>query len=184
MSEVREHVADGIQEYDNPLPRWWLYGFYLTIAIAAVYCVLYPCTWFWNGTQNWSSAGQLAADIAAYPPKVKELASAEEANEIVKMSKDPAIVAAGKTIFATNCAVCHGDDARGKIGPNLRDHDGDAGWRYGGSAKDILTTIRGGRPKGMPVWGKVMSPEKTEHVAAYIYSLRYKSHAGGPEAAR
>jgi len=175
MPEVREHVVDGIQEYDNPLPRWWLYGFYFTIAIALVYSVIYPSLWFWGGTSHWTSAGQFDQQMAAAPIAAPKTAQIDPA-KVVADSRDKAVVAEGRAIYATNCAVCHGDRAEGKIGPCLTDSK----WLYGNTAEDIVVTIRDGRPRGMPTWRKTMSPDKIEKVSAYVYSLRYKGQANVP----
>lgn len=170
----REHVVDGIEEYDNPLPRWWLYLFYLTIAFAGVYCVVYPSTWFWGGTQGWSSSGQYEAAMAeagkAAPARTATTVSPEE---VARMAHDPAALAAGKAVFAKNCAVCHGEKAEGKIGPSLVDGT----WLYGSEPSDLLETITNGRPKGMPKWGKLLKPEEIQSVAAFVYSLRGSEHA-------
>lgn len=161
MAEVREHVVDGIEEYDNPLPSWWLYGFYVSIVFAVIYSVMYPSFWFWNGTARWTSSAQYEVMLAGVPkPVVKQV-------DLPKLAADPNVVAAGHELFKTYCVACHGDNAEGKVGPPLVPHK----WRYGGDPDSILTTIRGGRPGGMPVWGKVLPEEKIETVAAYVYSL-------------
>ena len=169
MAELKEHVVDGIEEYDNPLPRWWLYGFYLSILFAVGYAIAYPSLWFWGGTRSWTSANQYDAIMAAVPKA--QLAKVD----LVALAGNPAVVEEGKTIFKTYCVACHGDNAEGKIGPPLVPHK----WRYGGEPENILTTIRGGRPGGMPVWGKVLPDEKIQKVAAYVYTLSYGK--SGPE---
>jgi cytochrome c oxidase cbb3-type subunit 3 len=172
MSTVREHAPDGIEEYDNPLPRWWLYGFYLTIVFGAIYAVFYPSLWCWDGTMHWSSSAQWerqVADNARLHPAA--VATTSPGDNLEVTSKDATVVADGRAIFLKNCAPCHGDNAEGRIGLSLHDHD----WRYGGDEVSILQTIRGGRPGGMPVWGKVLPNEQIQHVAAYVYTLS-KSH--------
>lgn len=169
MAEVKEHVIDGIEEYDNPLPAWWLYGFYLSIAFAIGYAIMYPSLWFWGGTTKWTEVKQYEAAMAA-APKV-EAAKVD----LVALAKDTTAVAAGKEIFKTYCVACHGDNAEGKIGPPLTPHK----WRYGGDPDSILLTIRGGRPGGMPVWSKALPDEKIQKVAAYVYTLSYGQT--GPE---
>jgi len=169
--EIREHVADGIQEFDNPLPRWWLALFYVTIGFAAVYCVFYPSLWTWSGTLGWSSQKQYEAQMAGV--KTAPVAPAV-AVDVEKLSKDPAVVAEGKTLFAANCAVCHGEHGEGKVGPSLTD----ATWKYGGDAHTIVKTITDGRPGGMPVWGKVFGPDQINKLAAFVITLRDSGKQG------
>lgn len=169
MAELKEHVVDGIEEYDNPLPAWWLYGFYLSVLFAIGYAILYPSLWFWGGTKQWTATKQYEAAVAA-APKV-EAAKVD----LIAMAKDTTAVSQGQEIFKAYCVVCHGENAEGKIGPPLSPHK----WRYGGDPDSILLTIRGGRPGGMPVWSKVLPDEKIQKVAAYVYTLSYGQT--GPE---
>lgn len=174
MPDIRAHSVDGIEEYDNPLPRWWLYGFYLTIGFALVYSVIYPSFWFWGGTSRWSAEKQYAS-IAASAPK-PSTAGSNAAAELPRMAADAQIVAAGRAIFVSNCTPCHGMNAEGKIGPPLVPHR----WRYGGDPASILLTIRKGRPGGMPTWGAMMPDDKIITVAAYVYSLSHGQSAPDP----
>jgi cytochrome c oxidase cbb3-type subunit 3 len=131
MNEVREHVADGIEEYDNPLPRWWLHLFYATIAFAAVYAMLYPSLWSWNGTLSWSSASQYDTQVAGAPSRHV----AKAATDLETLARNPDVVAAGKSIFMTTCAMCHGDNGEGRVGPRLTDST----WKYGGDASTRIS---------------------------------------------
>lgn len=167
MDEVREHSFDGIEEYDNPLPRWWLYLFYLTIVIAVVYSVFYPSTWFWGGTSDWSASAQYEQQMADAAARWPQTAADADAAELEKAMHDPAAVAAGKSIFGLRCAVCHGKNGEGKIGPSLTD----ATWKYGSDAPTVAETITKGRPAGMPPWGKVLSPDEVRQVTAFVLSL-------------
>jgi cytochrome c oxidase cbb3-type subunit 3 len=173
VPDIRPHEVDGIQEYDNPLPRWWLYGFYASIAFAIAYAVMYPSLWFWHGTTKWSSAAQYEQIMQNAP---KPSVAAAPHVDLEKLAADQATVAAGREIFKTYCVACHGENAEGKIGPPLVPHR----WRYGGKPDEILTTIRGGRPGGMPTWGKVLPEEKIETVAAYVFSLSHGESAPDP----
>lgn len=179
VAEVRPHVIDGIEEYDNPLPRWWLGLFYFTIAFAVVYSVMYPSFWFWPGTTRWTEAKQWEEAIANAPTPVS---TPPPVVDLAKMAADPSIVATGQQMFKTYCVVCHGENAEGKVGPPLVPHH----WRYGGDSESILTTIRGGRPGGMPVWSKALSEDKIEIVAAYVFSLQnrpFVEDSGAPKTA-
>ncbi|HEY4003426.1 MAG TPA: cbb3-type cytochrome c oxidase N-terminal domain-containing protein [Candidatus Xenobia bacterium] len=171
MPQVREHVADGIQEYDNPLPGWWLWLFNLSLVFAVIYGILYPSLWCWKGTLGWSSPGQYEVQMAQFvsahptPPAVAN----NPAEDLDTLSKNPPMVAAGHEIFDDNCVVCHGMHGEGKIGPNLHGPH----FRYGGDSKTILTTIREGRKGGMPTWKKFLKPGDIVKVASFVYSLRY-----------
>jgi cytochrome c oxidase cbb3-type subunit 3 len=158
--QVLPHSCDGIEEYDNPLPRWWIYLFYFTIAFSAVYCYLYPSTWFWHGSSGWSQRRQYQASLpanatVAADPKLSEMAAKAD------------VVANGKQVFSSNCASCHGLNAEGKIGPCLTDKD----WKYGDSDTELYLSIRKGRKGGMPAWGTFLKPDQVVAVAAYVHSI-------------
>ncbi len=161
------HDYDGIREYDNPMPKWWLYIFYATI----VYAVLYVA----NVPGIGPGRGRIASyerDVAAarlkYGTGAPGLADvSEEALLAVATQADQ--LALGRATFATNCAACHRADGGGIIGPNLTD----AYWLHGGHPIDILHTIERGVPaKGMPTWGTVLKPAQLKAVAGYVLTLR------------
>lgn len=168
---VREHVFDGIREYDNRLPNWWLWTLYGAIVFSIGY-------WFllhWSnpdtnsGTRIEAEMKRIAAAAAANP-------NAKLSNEdLWKLSQDPAVVAAGAATFASTCASCHMADLSGKIGPNLKDST----WIHGGKPLDIVTVLNNGVPaKGMPTWGPVLGKAKITEVAAFILS-HHKPNAEG-----
>ncbi len=173
MPEKIPHSADGIEEYDNPIPSWLMWILYTTIVIAVVYLVMYPG--FWKGTQGWTSKQMYEDEMAAAAIKwpKKEGSSVDIANLV----KDKTAVIKGKEIFTRNCAACHGADATGGIGPNLTDKE----WIYGGTPGEILTTVTNGTDKGMPKWGKVLGGEKIGNAVAYVYSLGGGSPEGTPK---
>jgi cytochrome c oxidase cbb3-type subunit 3 len=158
--KLLDHNYDDIQEYDNPLPRWWVQLFMLTVAWSIFYVPYYA-----------SGAGQspeaaYEEDMAEWnklhPPVV--LATAEEMASIVT---DPAKVAQGKEIFATRCAACHAADGGGLVGPNLTD----AYWIHGGKPVAIAKTIYDGVPeKGMIPWKTQMSVDEIYAVTAYLHT--------------
>jgi cytochrome c oxidase cbb3-type subunit III len=148
--------ADGIEEYDNPLPDWWVGLFWLTIIFAIGYTLHYH----WLGGR--SQVKELAAEMAAAEARWPQAAAAAD------LVVTPELARAGSEVFATNCVGCHGRDATGGIGPNLKD----AQWIHGGEPSQILSTVSGGvAAKGMPAWGPILGPEKTRQVAAYVASL-------------
>jgi cytochrome c oxidase cbb3-type subunit 3 len=145
--------SDGIEEYDNPLPDWWLGLFWLTIIWAFGYTLHY------HFIAERSQEKALAAEIAA--AEVKWPAAAAPAEFVVT----PELAAAGKAVFSANCVACHGAMLEGGIGPNLRD----ATWIHGGEPQNVVKTISEGvAAKGMPAWGPILGPERVKQVAAYI----------------
>ena len=148
--------ADGIEEYDNPLPDWWLGMFWLTIVWALAYGVHYH--FIADRSQEKALASEMAAAAERWPAQQMSAASFEFAQDAI---------AAGETIFAQNCVVCHGQDMLGGIGPSLLD----AEWIHGGMATDVVRTITEGvTEKGMLAWGPILGPEKVNQVAAYVLS--------------
>jgi len=169
VGETTGHVFDDdLEEYNNPLPRWWLYLFYITIVFGIGYFVLYPALGNFKGYLGWSQmtehANEVAAAEAKYGPLYKKMASVP----LAQLAEDPEAMQTGKRLFGNNCAVCHGESGTGAIGfPNLTDND----WLYGGDPEVIKASIMDGRTGAMPAWGPVLGEQGVEEVAAYVYSL-------------
>jgi cytochrome c oxidase cbb3-type subunit 3 len=159
-----EHNYDGIQEYDNPLPRWWVTIFWGTIIFSVLYVVNVPL--FGRGR------GRIAdyqADMAAWRAAHPAPAVESSAEELAALVQDHGAKTLGKQVFTTNCASCHRADAGGLIGPNLTDDN----WIHGGSLLQIHKTVSDGvLAKGMPPWGKLLKPDQIDNVVAYVASLR------------
>ena len=147
--------SDGIEEYDNPMPNWWVGLFYATIIWAAGYVAYY------HFIAQKSYVKALAAQVAeaeARWPKSTQLATVEQT---------PAAIAAGEAVYQANCVACHGPGLQGGIGPNLTD----SVWLHGRTPQEIVATITNGvAAKGMPTWGPILGNEKIGEVAAYIIS--------------
>lgn len=146
--------ADGIEEYDNPLPAWWLGLFYVTILFAVVYTIDY----------------HFVSDRSQEKLYLVEMAQAAErwpaSGPVAAGPVTPEMVAAGKEVFATNCVACHGAELQGGIGPDLTD----AEWIHGGTIDAITRVVTEGvAAKGMPGWGPVLGPDKVGKVAAYVH---------------
>ena len=168
-AETTGHTWDGdLTEYNKPLPKWWLNLFYLTIVFSAVYLVLFPGLGAFAGTSKWTSADQLRADIAAHDARLAPLFARFADKPIDQLARDAEAVALGRSVFANNCATCHGSDARGAKGfPNLTDND----WLWGGDADAIVTTVTKGRIAAMPALGSALGEQGVAAAAAYVQSL-------------
>ena len=145
--ETVGHEWDGIEELNNPLPRWWAWTFYLTILFAIGYMVVYPAVPLLSqgteGIWGWSSRGQLAEETSAANSARAATLAAIEATPIEQLSQKPVLmqqaVAGGRAAFMVNCVQCHGAGAAGSKGyPNLNDDD----WLWGGSLPDIEKTLQ------------------------------------------
>ncbi len=175
--QLLDHNYDGIQEYDNPMPRWWVYLFWVTIIFVPVYYAA-PGLMGAGGTKEALYASEIAAYEKAHPP-APEAPTVSEAS-LVALVNDAAAVSAGQGVFARNCAACHGAAGGGQIGPNLTD---DA-WIHGGSPREIhATVVNGVLQKGMPPWGKTLKPAEVDQVVAYVISIHdtQPANAKGPE---
>ncbi|HJV95168.1 MAG TPA: cytochrome-c oxidase, cbb3-type subunit III [Albitalea sp.] len=169
------HVWDeDLRELNNPLPRWWMILFVVTVLFAGVYLALYPGLGSMQGTLGWTSSNayqteQDKARIAMAPVYAKFAGMPAEA-----LAKDPQAMAIGERLFINNCAACHGSDARGSKGfPNLTDRD----WLYGGTHEKIKETITLGRQGTMPpMAAAVGSAEDVRNVANYVLSLSGSPH--------
>ena len=168
-----EHSYDGIQEYDNPLPRWWVIIFWATIVFSVLYVVNVPVFGRGNGR-----IADYEADMAAWKAAHPEPTVESSAEELAALAQDKGVVSLGKQVFTTNCASCHRPDGGGLIGPNLTD---DA-WIHGGALLDIHKTVTEGvMAKGMPAWGKLLKPDQIDGVVAYVASL-HGSNPPNPKA--
>jgi len=173
--ETTGHIWDEtLQEFNNPLPRWWMMLFYITIIFAVIYLVLYPGLGRTTGLLGWSSSGQHIREIERADKEFGPLYAKYAAIPIPALSKDPAALAIGQRIFLNNCAQCHGSDGRGAKGfPNLADND----WLWGNSPEAIKTSILAGRQGMMPPMGPALgSPDAVDQVANYVLSLSGSPH--------
>ena len=169
------HVWDeDLRELNNPLPRWWMWLFVLTIVFAAGYLALYPGLGSAAGSLNWTSAGQYKDEQAKARALTAPLYAGFAAKPVPELARNPQAMAVGERLFANNCAACHGSDARGSKGfPNLTDTD----WLWGGSPERIKETITQGRQGMMPpIAAAVGTPEDVRNVANYVLSLSGSPH--------
>ena len=169
------HIWDGdLREMNNPLPRWWVWLFVITIVFSLVYLVLYPGLGSFAGTLAWSSTAEHSADVAQGEREVAPLYARFAAMQPPEIAQDAKAMAIGERLFMNNCAQCHGSDARGSKGfPNLTDAD----WLYGGAPEKILETITLGRNGNMPpMAAAVGSPDDVKNLANYVLSLSGSPH--------
>lgn len=162
--ELRAHVYDGIQEYDKKLPNWWLMTFYGAIVFSIAYWFYFHMTEVGASPEERLVMAQ--ARVAAY-------AAANQSEDyspqrLVEMSREADVIERARATYATNCIACHGAEAEGGIGPNLKDDE----WMHGGSPIEILASIVDGIPaKGMPGWGSMLGDTKTAELTAWILSF-------------
>ena len=169
------HEWDGdLAEYNNPLPKWWMWLFWITIVFGLLYLVLYPGLGTFKGVLGWSSTGQYKAEQATADATYGPVFQKYAAMEITAIAADPKARAMGERMFLTYCSQCHGSDARGAKGfPNLADND----WLWGGEPQTILTTILEGRNGMMPPMGAAVGgPAGVKEVANYVLSLSGATH--------
>jgi cytochrome c oxidase cbb3-type subunit 3 len=166
------HVWDeDLRELNNPLPRWWLNMFYITLVFGLVYLVLYPGLGTFAGILSWSQQDQYERELAAANERYGELYEKYLREQLTVLAANPDAVKTGERLFVNYCAGCHGSDARGAPGyPNLRDGD----WLWGGDPKTIEFTILNGRQAAMPAWGQVLGKDGVANVAEYVLSLSGK----------
>ena len=164
------HVWDeDLQELNTPLPRWWLFMFYITIAFGLVYFALYPGLGSYPGALGWSSAGQYEEEVVQADAEFGPLYDKYLKEDLAVLSGNHDAMQTGERLFVNYCAACHGSDARGAKGfPNLRDAD----WLYGGSPETIKMSIMHGRTGAMPAWEAPLGGEAgVAEVAEYVQQL-------------
>lgn len=168
-AETTGHVWDGdLVEGNKPMPRWWINLFYITIVWAFLYLAWFPGLGAFAGIGNWSSRQKHADDVAAAEARLEPVLARFRDTPIAELAANPEAVALGRSVFANNCATCHGSDARGARGfPNLVDAD----WQWGGEPETVLATVLGGRQAAMPAMGAALGEEGVKATAAYVESL-------------
>ncbi|MFG0819448.1 cytochrome-c oxidase, cbb3-type subunit III [Pseudomonas sp. GLN_3] len=170
--ETMGHSFDGIEEYDNPLPKWWFWLFVGTLAFSVGYLILYPGLGNWKGIlpgyeNGWTGANEWQKEMDKADARFGPIFAKYAAMPVEEVAKDPQALKMGSRLFAYNCSVCHGSDAKGAFGfPNLTDND----WRWGGDPETIKTSIMSGRHGVMPAWAEVIGDQGVADVAAFVVS--------------
>ena len=188
--EATGHSWDGIEELNNPLPRWWLWTLYLCIFWAVIYSIAYPA---WpmisgatSGVLGWSSRGEVAKDISQHEDQNSALVTALLAADMTTLPEDADLnryaIARGGAVFSAGCSQCHRSGAAGAIGyPNLLDND----WLWGGSMAEIAHTVAHGvrnetdedaRYSQMPAFGEILEAEEITATVEYVVSLSNGEH--------
>jgi len=167
--DVTGHSWDGdLQEFNNPMPRWWLWMFYITIVFAGLYLLLFPGLGNFEGILGWSQQGQYQKEMDRAEDNFGPIFAAYAAQDIKALGDDPQALKVGQRLFANYCATCHGSDARGARGfPNLAD----GSWLYGGEPEAIKTSILKGRQGVMPPMGAALGDDGVENVVNYVLVL-------------
>jgi cytochrome c oxidase cbb3-type subunit 3 len=171
------HTWDGdLTEWNNPLPLWWMWLFYITIFFGVGYLVLYPGLGAFEGYFGWSSRGQYDAERVSAEKTYKPIFERYARQDIVAVAADPEARRIGQRLFMNYCAQCHGSDAGGSRGfPSLRDND----WLYGGDPETIRTSISEGRRGTMPsMTVAVGTDEDVKDVAHYVLKLSGRTSDG------
>jgi cytochrome c oxidase cbb3-type subunit 3 len=169
------HVWDvDLKEMNNPLPRWWLWLFVITVVFAGIYLALYPGLGKFPGTLGWTSVGQYKTEQQRAQEQIAQIFAKFNGKSAEELAKDSAAMGIGERLFANNCAQCHGSDARGSKGfPNLTDGD----WMWGGTHADIITTITNGRMGAMPpMAAAVGTAQDVRNLANFVLSLSGSAH--------
>jgi len=174
------HSFDGIEELDNPLPKWWYYLFVASCVFALAYLALYPGLGNYKGLLGWTQENQWEAEQQLAEARYGELYAKFGDTPVEELYTNKEAMQMGQRLFANNCSVCHGSAGRGNIGfPNLTD---DA-WLYGGDPDSILSTLHNGRAGAMPAMGVMpnMTPVQVDQVVNYV--LNYSGRAEDAAAA-
>ena len=167
--ETTGHVWDGdLVEGNKPMPRWWINLFYITVFWGLAYLLWYPGLGAFAGVGGWSSRQKHEDDVAAAQAKLEPILARYRGEPVAALAANADAVELGRSVFANNCATCHGSDARGARGfPNLTDAD----WQWGGEPDTVLATVLNGRQAAMPPFGPVLGEDGVKATAAYVQSL-------------
>ena len=163
------HVWDkDLREYNNPLPRWWLWLFYITIVFSVIYLALYPGFGSFKGVKGWTQAGQYVQERNEADARAQAYLAPFASMTVPQLAADGKAMATARNLFQVNCAPCHGSDGGGAKGfPNLADSQ----WQWGGDPDTVVQTIMAGRVAAMPPWGQVLGAQGVDQVVAYVQQL-------------
>lgn len=167
--ETMGHIWDeNLEELNNPLPRWWLIMFYITLFFGIGYLLLYPGLGTFKGLLGWTQTGQYDREIDHADETYGPIFNKYLNEDITTLVNDPDAIKIGARLYSTYCTTCHGSDARGVRGfPNLRDND----WLYGGTPDKIQESIMNGRQGIMPAWEESLGHDGVFQVAEYVRSI-------------
>ena len=168
--ELVGHKWDGdLEERNNPAPKWWLYLYFITIAWAIGYLVVFPGIGIFDGVLGWTSAGQYEEEMQRAEERYAPIYEKFAAMDFEDLVQNEEALALGRSLYASYCTTCHGSDARGAPGyPNLTDDD----WQWGGSEQNIITSISKGRIANMTPWAQILgSDEAVDDMVTYVQSL-------------
>ena len=167
------HSWDGLEELNNPLPKWWLNLFYISIVFGVGYLILYPGSAVYKGYLNWTSVKRYDAEMKKINAQLKPMYDRFLTTSIEDLARDQKAMQTGVRVFHNNCTICHGSDAGGARGfPSLKDHD----WLYGGTPQAIEQSITKGRGGVMPAWGAALPGDNLKNVVDYVLSLSGRKH--------
>lgn len=166
--ETTGHEWDGLTELNNPMPRWWLWLFYITIVFGLIYLLLYPGLGRYEGLLGWSQYSAWEEEVETMEERTAPLFAEFAERSIPELAHNEEAMQTGRRLFGNNCAVCHGADGGGRTGfPNIANNT----WQWGGSPEDIHKSILDGRQGVMPAFGGTLDDEGIEEVAAYVFHL-------------
>ena len=177
--EDTSHYWDGdITEYNKPMPRWWINGFFIALAFGIGYLFWYGGLGTYPGLGKWSSKAEHDRDAAQATARLEKTFAPYQGKAIDVLAADPQAVKLGRSIFSNTCATCHGSSAQGAVGyPNLTDNI----WHWGGKPEQVLQTILDGRDGVMPPWGPTLTgmggENAVDYVAAYVRTLSQKDQS-------
>jgi cytochrome c oxidase cbb3-type subunit III len=163
------HVWDkDLREFNNPLPKWWLWLFYITVAFGLLYLAFYPGLGNFAGLGGWTQAGQYEKEKAAVEARAQQLLAPLAALPVAELVNNEQAMSTAHNLFQQNCAQCHGSDGGGAVGfPNLANSD----WQWGSDADSVVATITNGRIAAMPPWAAVLGEPGVDEVVAYVQTL-------------
>jgi len=163
------HVWDqDLREYNNPLPRWWLWLFYITIVFSVLYLALFPGLGSFKGIKGWTQAGQWEQQQKEADARAAAYLAPFASMTVAQLAADGKAMATARNLFQVNCAPCHGSDGGGAKGfPNLADKQ----WQWGGDPDTVVQTIMAGRVAAMPPWGQVLGVQGVDQVVAYVQQI-------------
>lgn len=169
QAEPVGHVWDeDLYELNNPLPRWWLNLFIITLVFSIAYLFLYPGLGSYKGYLGWTQVGQYEQELERAEEQYGPIFEKYQGRDLAALARIEEAQTIGKRLFSTYCTTCHGSDARGARGfPNLRDSQ----WLYGGDPESIKTSILNGRSGVMPPWKDILSEKEIFNTAEYIRTL-------------